>query len=209
MAKKAVIKSKQSKPAKAFTDESIKKLITDFKATVDPLEILDKFKKSAEEFYAAGVQNDDKAHVAFSEALENAYPLMELESHYLIAESIDSSKYRTLVIDLANKLVDEYNCKTPSEILLSEAAALAYCRMLEFGKVLSRIHRIDSINNVKVSYYGLLSKEVDRANRQFVTAIQCLRNLRQPSINVSFNANNAFVAQNQQINSRGTTNAEH
>lgn len=49
-------------------------------------------------------------------------------------------------------------------------------------------------------YYSILSKELDRANRHFLSAYQTLIYLKQPPLKVQVKTTNAFIAQAQQFN---------
>ena len=119
----------------------------------------------------------------------------------LIAEVLDKDKYRTLAIELCNQLIAEYECKTSSEKMLAQTASWAYCRMIEYSYKLNGLTRQEYLSNEKNGYYSMLSKEVDRCARQYLTAINTLKHFKQPPVSVTFKAQNAFVAQNQQINS--------
>jgi hypothetical protein len=132
--------------------------------------------------------------------LENAAVILTLDQHIILAESLNSDKYRTLVIEIANQLVKEYECKTSSEKMLAQTAAWAYCRMLEYANKLNGITRQEYLSSVKTGHYAVLSKEVDRCVRQYLSALNTLKHFKQPSLSVTFKAQNAFVAQNQQIN---------
>ena len=57
-----------------------------------------------------------------------------------------------------------------------------------------------SISSEKNGYLAILSKELDRAHRQLITALTTLRQIKNPPIEFNVKAKTAFVAQNQQIN---------
>ena len=46
----------------------------------------------------------------------------------------------------------------------------------------------------------MISKELDRANRQFITALTTLKQIKAPSLEINVKTKAAFVAQNQQLN---------
>ena len=46
----------------------------------------------------------------------------------------------------------------------------------------------------------MLSKERDRAHRQYLSTIMTLKQLKAPAIEMNIKAKTAFVSQNQQIN---------
>jgi hypothetical protein len=65
---------------------------------------------------------------------------------------------------------------------------------------MNTLTRVDYFTNNINGYYGILSKEVDRANRHMLNAIAMLKQIKSPPLNVSIHTKAAFIAQNQQIN---------
>jgi hypothetical protein len=51
-----------------------------------------------------------------------------------------------------------------------------------------------------------MSKELDRANRQFITALTTLKQMKTPSIEINVTAKTAFVGKNQQFNANKSNN---
>ncbi len=49
-----------------------------------------------------------------------------------------------------------------------------------------------------IKYLSVLSKELDRANRQYISALQTLYSLKQPPLSVSLKTDTAYLA-NQQV----------
>ena len=63
------------------------------------------------------------------------------------------------------------------------------------------IHRLSAEKNVELfESMNVLSKEMDRANRQALTAFQTLVSLKQPPMKFQIKAEQAYLAQNQQFN---------
>lgn len=187
--------------AKRSADE-VRKLLTNFQAEIGPANLL---KKTAELWteYENAPSEAKKLEIEakLNKKLEHASAIVALDNHMLIAEVLDKDKYRTLVIELCNQLITEYECKTSSEKMLAQTAAWAYCRMLEYSYKLNGLTRLEYLSNEKNGFYSMLSKEVDRCARQYLSAINTLKHFKQPPVTVTFKAQNAFVAQNQQINS--------
>lgn len=122
----------------------------------------------------------------------------ELYSHISLRYTV-GNYYKEMVIRFCNQLIEEYNCKTPSEIGLAEIAASSYAKYLDYSDLLSETsHKLFS--NIISSSFSALSKEVDRSQRAFVSAILTLKQLKSPPMTVRIKAKNAFVAQNQQVN---------
>lgn len=105
---------------------------------------------------------------------------------------------RTYVLALAEQFIEEYGCTKASEKTTAQLAARAFSNIM----VLSL--QINELSTTEVNQYGVLSKELDRANRQYVQAIKLLRTLKQPNIIVNVKTNEAYFAHNQQINHGAT-----
>ena len=52
----------------------------------------------------------------------------------------------------------------------------------------------------KMPYLGILSKELDRQNRNYLTAINTLIEMKSPNMTINLNSENTFLGQNQQFN---------
>lgn len=114
-----------------------------------------------------------------------------------------SKEHRLDLQTMLDGIEEEYDCKTASEYALAELVASSYVRSLETSQEL--ISCRDQINGIiglreKTEYCSMLSKELDRANRQFTNAILTLKQLKTPSMTLNVKAKNAFVGQNQQFN---------
>ena len=62
------------------------------------------------------------------------------------------------------------------------------------------MHQVEYLTHEKNGYYSLISKELDRAHRQYITTLTLLQQIKQPSIKVNVKTKNAYIAENQQIN---------
>lgn len=105
-----------------------------------------------------------------------------------------------LVVLTARQLITEYDCHTTSERAMGRLAANAYARILENSRVLAELVQHEKATQLYINLYSTMSKELDRATRQFDTAISNLIRMKSPSMNVSVTAKTAFVANNQQFN---------
>ncbi len=144
--------------------------------------------------------NDDlEKYQEFLKKSNEALPVVGLDTHYILAESVIES-IRPFVIDFAHQLITEYNCTTPAEKALAEVVTASYARVLQFTKVMTRQVRDERCSDILNNFYRVASQELDRANRHFTTALTTLRQLKSPAMTVQVKARNAFVAQNQQIN---------
>lgn len=122
-----------------------------------------------------------------------------LESGYALMESVDD-RYRKLALQMKWDLEKEYKCDSSSEKALADQIVSSYIRKLSFSKLLESCKKQEYCSNEKVGYLKFLSKEIDRSYRQFLSALETLKAIKQPALNVNIKAQNTFFAQNQQIN---------
>lgn len=141
----------------------------------------------------------------FMKDYRKAVVALGLSTHLPIAETVNE-EYRTFLIEMVNTIEKEYDCKTPSEKALAETVASSYVRVIQYSRELTKCTREKSLSHEKNGYYGLVSKEVDRANRHFTTALMTLKQLKSPTLEVNVKAKNAFIGQNQQFNASTNQN---
>jgi len=129
----------------------------------------------------------------------------ELDTHFALTETT-SARYRALVVKLCKQIIQEYDCKTPSEKALAEIIAGAFVRQLRCASRLEDGLGSDNLNSYTASIMSVIGKELDRAHRQYLSAIQTLRIIKQPPLNVSIKTNTAIVGQNQLIQENQNVN---
>ena len=130
--------------------------------------------------------------------LTNALTLQELDKGSLLAVAV-RDVYRALGIDLMRKFQAEHNCMTPSEKATAELAALSFVRVLDAQRRITDYLDGKSFTDIGVQYLGVWSKELDRANRHFLTTVQVLRSMKQLPLQVKVTADTAIIGQNQLI----------
>jgi len=130
--------------------------------------------------------------------LFKAMTLSEFHNGALMVSGVPE-QYRTFGIDMFRKIQEEYSCITISEKAIAELATINYIRTLEIQRRITAYLDMNSLTDNGVKYLAIISKELDRANRHFLTAIQTLRMIKQPSFNVNIKTNTAIVGQNQLI----------
>lgn len=126
----------------------------------------------------------------------------ELITHHALSYSVDSD-HEGLVIEFCKQLIQEYGCKSPSEIALAEIAASAFVRHLNYLYKLRCLLYNLPFNNLMNNSVSIISKETDRSQRIFISAITTLKHFKNSPLTVNVKATAAFFAQNQQVN---TTN---
>lgn len=104
----------------------------------------------------------------------------------------------------ARLLMDEYECRTASEKAMAQVAANAFARILENSRILSGYSMTEYADQLRINFYSMIGKELDRATRQFDAAISSLMRMKMPTMKVNVTAKTAFVANNQQFNANYT-----
>lgn len=125
-----------------------------------------------------------------------AATLLEFSKGILLVDSIPQ-QYHTFAINLSRQLQEEYNCQTVSEKATAELAAVNYVRTLDIQRRLNNIGVAGYAVDSAIKFIAVLSKELDRANRHYLTTIQTLRMMKQVPMKVSIKANTAVIGQNQ------------
>ncbi len=174
-----------------------RKILNEITIEEDPDILL---KKVAEAFRRRKGSGETKEVIEeLTEIIRDAAPIAELDNHYLAAYTV--LKYnRPLVIEFANNLIEEYKCQTASEKSLANIAATAYVRILQYSRKFNDHSCEGYISSEKNGYFNVLSKEIDRAFRQFQSSVAMLKQMKTPAIQVSVKTKTAFIAENQQIN---------
>lgn len=134
-----------------------------------------------------------------------AMTLSEFKNGGLMVSSIPD-QYRTFAIDMSLRLQEDYNCTLQSEKALAELATINFIRTIEVQRKITNYLDMNSLNDNGVKYLAIMSKELDRANRHFIAAIQTLKMLKQPPVSVNVKATTAFVGQNQLIQENQNVN---
>ncbi len=128
---------------------------------------------------------------------------LSLESGHALVESVES-KYNGFALEMRKELEKEFDCKTASEKALVNQSVNAHLRGLTFSRYL--VANQKSINSDLNNYFRFLSKEIDRTHRQFISAIETLKFIKQPSLKVNVKTNTAFFADKQQFNNNSKNN---
>lgn len=182
----------------AKTLEEIREHLKKNKLQIDPDLVLREVDKEFRDGNIGSIPIDTKSN------LFKALTLVEFDTGTLMF-TIVPEQYRTFAIDMMRQLQKEYNCELPSEKATTELIALSFVRILELQRRINGYIN-SQLSQTDISFFSVLSKELDRANRQYLSALQTLRMLKQPSLNVSIKTNTAIVGQNQLIQENQNVN---
>ena len=126
-----------------------------------------------------------------------------LAEGYVLMNSLGSD-YQGLAFQMKKDLQQEFNCIKPSEKALVDIIVNAYVRKLTYSNKMERNQKY--LGSEQDGYRNYLSKELDRAHRQFLSALETLKAIQQPAMNVNIKTNTAFVGENQQFNTKVENN---
>ena len=124
-----------------------------------------------------------------------AMTVLEFDHGILLSNSVPAL-HNSFVVEFFKNLIKEYDCKTPSEKSLAEVVALNFVRILETQRKIKDVEKKVE-TRYDIQYIGILSKELDRAERHYLTSLQTLRMLKMPQLSVNISTKNAFVGNNQ------------
>ncbi len=133
------------------------------------------------------------------EALNKLTLAYGLETGQPLSESVEK-RFWGLAAQVKRELEHEYDCKKSSEKALVDIVVNSYVRRISISKKFEICQNFERFSNERTNYLGMLSKEIDRAHRQFLSGLEMLRIMKQPTLKVNVKTNNAFIGENQQFN---------
>ena len=155
------------------------------------------YRKFYEEYISKVGNKDFNSANVDSTLINQAMLLGNFENHFLLSQSA-GEEVQPLAIQFARDLIEEYDCRKVSEIAVVHMVVESYVRVLNLSKKLKCNFPKESYSDLTIVFLNQLGKELDRAHRHFNVAIQTLKQIKNPIINVKVNTNTAFLANNQQ-----------
>ncbi len=146
-----------------------------------------------------GRRDKDEEQRELQEPALSAMFALEVETHVALMDSFNE-KYRGMAKELCAQIIRENNCSTHMEKMLAETIAGSFVRYIDSSKRYNSYVPGDSTSSEQNHLLAVMSKQIDRAHRQFLSSFAMLRQIKQPQLEVNIRAKNAFVAGNQQIN---------
>lgn len=144
----------------------------------------------------------DHGYKIDSNTLVQAMSLKEYENATLMSFGL-SEITKPFALQLSLDLQAQYKCDTDGKKSLAELTALNYCRVLEVQKNLFGFLKINKYSELTIKIIAVLSKELDRAQRHYITSLQSLEMGLQPPLNISIRTNTANIAGQQAIQQVG------
>ena len=135
-------------------------------------------------------------------AITHAIALREFDNGILLAEA-SSELVRVFVAQFAKDLMQQYKCDTVAKKSLAEITALNFGRIISIQKYLLGFARKDEYSDLTSKIVGVLSKELDRAQRHYLTSLQALEMGVQPPLRLNIHTQSTNIANQQAIQQVG------
>lgn len=179
-----------------------KSTLSRFLASIEEASIDKKIQKLIKDMDSADKEEKLLLQEVNSELIAEFVKMHEFDKHLLLADSLPLS-FGAMSIKMTKSIIEENHCNTDLEISLVEIIVNAFCRSLHFSRLLSLALSTnpDRIEQKFINYYAFLSKEIDKATRQYLSALLALQQLKTPPLKVNLKAHTAILGQNQQFNS--------
>jgi hypothetical protein len=202
---KKIAKKRTGLPAKEYTSENAEAYALHCgRFSFDIESALEKFaKESLPHLFKINATSTEKD----TETLNTITLAYGLKTGQPLAESVEK-RLRGLVVKIKRELECEYDCKKASEKALVDIVANSYVRKLSLSKKFEICQNFERFSNERNNYLSMLSKEIDRAHRQFLSSMEALKMINQPMLKVNVKTNNAFIGEHQQFNNNQNKNNE-
>ncbi len=158
-----------------------------------------KLKEIAREIYPKFFIKNEELSEKELELINEAFYGLGIETGSHLAD-LTPKKLRSLMANLRNELIKEFNCTTSTEKILVDTIVNAYARNLNYSKRLLNATELNRTSPEINGFIKEMSKEVDRANRHFLSALQTLKEIKQPELKVNIKTNTAFFGEKQEFN---------
>lgn len=199
---KEITKKEEATPAKKYSMEEARDYIINNLTTVDTKTTLKKFSnKYLPKIYEGNISKDQENEM-LKEITEISQSL-GVETGFSLMKGV-GDEYYGLALEVKKNLQKEFNCQSYSEKMLVDLVASSYISKLHYTNLL-RLNQKSS-SSEHTGYRNSASKEIDRAHRQFISAIETLKLMKQPALKVNIKTNNAFVSEKQQFNNNVENN---
>jgi len=151
--------------------------------------------------YISTVEKKDECYVSdeVQELARQASMIIGLDNHYPLVCAV-KDEYKPLAVEFANQLFKEYEVKSSGEKALVQVIINSYIQLLHNSRRYNNNSDVEFLSPERTKHLAMLGKQIDRANRQFLSALSMLHQMKSPPLNVNIKAHTAFIAQNQQLN---------
>jgi len=144
-------------------------------------------------------KGDTKTQKMFTEKSMLLMRIQESARHIGLMESF-SEQYRMLANNMTRAIITEFKCSNELEKATAELIVNAYIRVLDNSRRLNNELNCENITPNRNIYIANISKQLDRAHRQFTSTAMLLKQMKAPQVEMNIKAHTAFVSNNQQVN---------
>ncbi len=196
--KEKQLKKLEKKKEGIYIDSFKKTAMENYQLTADPKAIEKKGGEMIEKYFKMkkGAKKDEFRKELEDQVIEYG-KAMSLDTNIHALNGIDF-KMSGMALQMIRELTKECEIKTPQDKAYLQIAVSAFCRyhstMNEFQSWKSPRYLSHEVS----SLLGTLSKEADRAFRQYHSIIQYFEAKKNPPLIVNVKTKTAFIAQNQQ-----------
>ncbi|MCX6734314.1 MAG: hypothetical protein NTZ25_00185 [Candidatus Peregrinibacteria bacterium] len=169
------------------------------KLTCDPDVYVRKFAEILYPKYIINHEDGTKMTEAEKAIQLEAVMSFGVENDASIVDSIEDNN-RGMAIKIRRELIKEHSCETYSEKMMVDMIVSSYMRNITAARKLKNALNRDTTSDILNKFTSVLSQEIDRAQRHFLTSLTSLKQIKSPNLSVNVKTNNAFFGQNQQVN---------
>jgi len=191
-------------PVKKFTPDDAKNFALE--CTEETIGIKPALRKYANNFMGKDYKSlSEKDRAEMRKQIVDIAFAYGVETGHVISSCVDEP-FQKIAVQMKKELEKEFDCKSYSEKALVDLAVNGYVRVMRYSWKMEGNQKY--IGQKYDGYRNYLSHEIDRSQRHYISAIETLKFMKQPSLRVNIKTNNAFVGENQQFNNNQSQNNE-
>ena len=127
-----------------------------------------------------------------------------LQNGLWIRNTPQADEYTVAMGQMRHDVIKDYDCKTSLEYMLADRIVANYWRAMECDMHLSKFGKNErggfSYDQLTINMIKELHKRLEMSERNLKADIILLMERKQPKLNIKVKTDNAYLAQNQQIN---------
>ncbi len=164
----------------------------------------DLFHRKEDEYLRKRVLNKKNLTKEEVENISDELVMMHgLENGYWVSH-ISYNKHASTLSRVREKIINENDCKNTIELMIVDRIVASYWRIIRYETILNRFVENEkgqfSFSQLSINALKEVNKGLEIAHRQHSNNIILLKELKQPNLKVTVKTDNAYFAENQQIN---------
>lgn len=190
-------------------NEKIELLRTELSNSVFPTDdtpLIKKLLKMGLEHKEAGFMPEDGEPYEILCEIANIHGL---ENGLWLSKVSNKQDGRLGITKLRQNFIREHDCKKPTELMLADQVVRSYWRIMDYeSRIQIFLTRERGLSQLDLNYLRELHKGIELAHRELSVSLTLLIQLKQPQVNIKVSTENAFFAQNQQVNQEQMENSK-